>query len=195
MWNSRSSLLQVLVSIQGLILVGEPYYNEAGYERQKGSKIGAENARMYNEMAVLKMTQHMGKLAQELLQRMRQEASDSLERDYVWRNEILQHYKAVGKKYVDRLTNYLLGDDETEDDASSKNDAKAEDDAALVNGAPESTTTTSTSASSDAESAADEQPNESLQDFPLLPVSKGFKLTLKLSLQVLEEAVKEILSL
>ena len=185
MWNSRSSLLQVLVSIQGLILVGEPYYNEAGYERQKGSKIGAENARMYNEMAVLKMTQHMGKLAQELLQRVRQ--ADSLERnDYVWRNEILQHYKAVGKKFVDRLTNYRLGGDDTESSSTAEDDA-------LVNGAPESTTTSTVS--SDAESAADEQPNEPLQDFPLLPVSKGFKLTLKLSLQALDEAVKEILSL
>ncbi len=27
-------LWQVLVSIQGLILVAEPYYNEAGYEKQ-----------------------------------------------------------------------------------------------------------------------------------------------------------------
>lgn len=28
--------LQVLVSIQGLVLVPEPYYNEAGYSRQVG---------------------------------------------------------------------------------------------------------------------------------------------------------------
>lgn len=31
-----STLLQVIVSIQGLILVDEPYYNEAGYEKQRG---------------------------------------------------------------------------------------------------------------------------------------------------------------
>lgn len=36
-WNSTTStLLQVIVSIQGLILVDEPYFNEAGYEKQKG---------------------------------------------------------------------------------------------------------------------------------------------------------------
>lgn len=29
-----TSLSQVLVSIQGLVLVPEPYYNEAGYGRQ-----------------------------------------------------------------------------------------------------------------------------------------------------------------
>jgi len=33
-WNpKKSTLLQVLVSIQGLILVAEPYYNEPGFER------------------------------------------------------------------------------------------------------------------------------------------------------------------
>lgn len=41
----------------GLILNPEPYYNEAGYERQKGTQIGLENSRMYNEMAILKMVQ------------------------------------------------------------------------------------------------------------------------------------------
>ncbi len=41
----------------GLILVSEPYYNEAGYEKQKGTQQGHENSRMYNEMAILKMVQ------------------------------------------------------------------------------------------------------------------------------------------
>ena len=57
MWNSQSTLLQVLISIQGLILVSEPYYNEAGYERQKGTQQGLENSRMYNELALLKLLQ------------------------------------------------------------------------------------------------------------------------------------------
>lgn len=35
-WCRDSTLLQVIVSIQGLILVDEPYYNEAGYEKQRG---------------------------------------------------------------------------------------------------------------------------------------------------------------
>lgn len=35
-WGPSSTLLQVIVSIQGLILVPEPYFNEAGYEKQKG---------------------------------------------------------------------------------------------------------------------------------------------------------------
>jgi Ubiquitin-conjugating enzyme len=37
-WESgQSTLLQVLVSIQGLILVPDPYYNEPGYEHGRGS--------------------------------------------------------------------------------------------------------------------------------------------------------------
>ena len=41
----------------GLILVSEPYFNEAGYEKQRGTQQGQENSRMYNEMAVLKLVQ------------------------------------------------------------------------------------------------------------------------------------------
>lgn len=38
-WGKDSSLLQVIVSLQGLILNAEPYFNEAGYEKQKGRSI------------------------------------------------------------------------------------------------------------------------------------------------------------
>ncbi|XP_071797737.1 (E3-independent) E2 ubiquitin-conjugating enzyme UBE2O-like isoform X2 [Asterias amurensis] len=58
-WTSKSNLLQVLVSIQGLILVSEPYYNEAGYEKHRDSVPGTENSRLYNETAILKMVQSM----------------------------------------------------------------------------------------------------------------------------------------
>ena len=181
-WNSRSSLLQVLVSIQGLILVSEPYYNEAGYERQKGSRIGAENARMYNEMAVLKMTQHMGKVAQELLKRVQQQPQLTEDSNYVWRKEILNHLKSMGPKLVQRLEKYLI-DEEGEAVA-----------AALVNGAQE-TTSTKTTTTTTTDELVDEQPQKPLHDFPLLPVSKGFKLTLKLALKTLDESVKEVLAL
>ena len=53
-WSpERSTLLQVLVSIQGLVLVKEPYYNEAGYERRVGSAEGAKGSRLYSESAFL----------------------------------------------------------------------------------------------------------------------------------------------
>ncbi|KAK8464243.1 hypothetical protein PHAVU_011G157600 [Phaseolus vulgaris] len=44
-----STILQVLVSIQGLILNSEPYYNEPGYGRLIGSREGTFNSLHYNE--------------------------------------------------------------------------------------------------------------------------------------------------
>jgi ubiquitin-protein ligase len=44
-WNSQtSSFLQVLVSIQSLILVSEPYFNEPGYERSRGTSSGTASS-------------------------------------------------------------------------------------------------------------------------------------------------------
>jgi len=45
-----------------LILNDEPYYNEAGYEKQRGTQEGLENSRLYNEMAILKMLQSMSRM-------------------------------------------------------------------------------------------------------------------------------------
>ncbi|XP_045481363.1 baculoviral IAP repeat-containing protein 6 [Harmonia axyridis] len=48
-WNVQtSSFLQVLVSIQSLILVPEPYFNEPGYERSRGTPAGNQSSREYN---------------------------------------------------------------------------------------------------------------------------------------------------
>ncbi|CAK9813280.1 Baculoviral IAP repeat-containing protein 6 [Anthophora quadrimaculata] len=48
-WNAHtSSFLQVLVSIQSLILVSEPYFNEPGYERSRGTTNGAQSSQEYN---------------------------------------------------------------------------------------------------------------------------------------------------
>ncbi|KAI8435760.1 hypothetical protein MSG28_003995 [Choristoneura fumiferana] len=50
---------------KGLILNAEPYFNEAGYEKQKGTQQGKENSRMYNEMVLLKLVQSMTKDAEQ----------------------------------------------------------------------------------------------------------------------------------
>ncbi|OWR46977.1 survivin-1 [Danaus plexippus plexippus] len=48
-WNAHtSSFLQVLVSIQSLILVPEPYFNEPGYERSRGTRVGNSASLEYN---------------------------------------------------------------------------------------------------------------------------------------------------
>eukprot|EP01133_Synstelium_polycarpum_P003595 gene3595-4118_t len=49
-WNGNTStLLQVLVSIQSLILVPEPFFNEPGYESQIGSPQGKVSSSSYNQ--------------------------------------------------------------------------------------------------------------------------------------------------
>lgn len=48
-WNpATSTLLQLAVSIQSLVLVPEPYFNEPGYERQMGQERGRTNSDNYN---------------------------------------------------------------------------------------------------------------------------------------------------
>ncbi len=59
-WDPRvSNMLQVLVSIQGLVLVDDPYYNEAGYEKQSGTEEGKRNGDQYNEQAFLASVRSM----------------------------------------------------------------------------------------------------------------------------------------
>ena len=47
-WRHVFVLLQVLVSIQSLILVSEPYFNEPGYEIEIGSTKGKKDSANYN---------------------------------------------------------------------------------------------------------------------------------------------------
>ncbi len=49
-WNPKvSTLLQVLISIQALILIDEPYFNEPGYQNSMGTPTGQAQSRAYNE--------------------------------------------------------------------------------------------------------------------------------------------------
>jgi len=48
-WTPNSTILQVLLSIQSLIFCEEPYFNEPGYERDRGNARGIEANNKYNE--------------------------------------------------------------------------------------------------------------------------------------------------
>mmetsp|Transcript_6675 Transcript_6675/g.12600 ORF Transcript_6675/g.12600 Transcript_6675/m.12600 type:complete len:560 (-) Transcript_6675:210-1889(-) len=48
--SGQSTLLQVLISIQSLILVPDPYFNEPGWERERGSAIGTARSKGYNNI-------------------------------------------------------------------------------------------------------------------------------------------------
>lgn len=53
-WNpDSSSILQVLLSLQALVLNEKPYFNEAGYDKQIGRAEGEKNSVSYNENAFL----------------------------------------------------------------------------------------------------------------------------------------------
>lgn len=54
-WNpAKSTLLQVIVSLLGLVLVPEPYFNEAGYEPLAGSASSKRPSALYNERTFLR---------------------------------------------------------------------------------------------------------------------------------------------
>ncbi|KAH7859774.1 hypothetical protein Vadar_005294 [Vaccinium darrowii] len=48
-----STMLQVLVSIQGLILNSKPYFNEPGYARLEGTPSGETSSQQYNESTLI----------------------------------------------------------------------------------------------------------------------------------------------
>lgn len=69
--------------------MAEPYFNEAGFEKQKGSQQGRENSRMYNEMVVLKLVQSQSKLL--------------LYPPPVFKDTIIEHFKRHSEKLLQRL--------------------------------------------------------------------------------------------
>ncbi|CAG2159902.1 unnamed protein product [Oppiella nova] len=92
-WSPNgSNLLQVIVSIQGLILVDEPYYNEAGYHKQRGTTIASENSRLYNEMVVIKLIQSVTKMLA-----TPHKAFDK---------QIREHIVAIGDQFIGRHRNW-----------------------------------------------------------------------------------------
>eukprot|EP00002_Diphylleia_rotans_P032386 TRINITY_DN6798_c0_g1_i2.p1 TRINITY_DN6798_c0_g1~~TRINITY_DN6798_c0_g1_i2.p1 ORF type:complete len:636 (+),score=103.67 TRINITY_DN6798_c0_g1_i2:173-1909(+) len=54
LWDPKTSnIMRVLISIQALVLIDFPYFNEAGYEKQRGTTEGQRNSLQYNETATL----------------------------------------------------------------------------------------------------------------------------------------------
>jgi ubiquitin-conjugating enzyme E2 O len=63
MWNpKKSNLLQVLLSILAIVIVEEPYFNEAGYMSQKNTPNGIKNSIQYNENVALLNLKHLIKI-------------------------------------------------------------------------------------------------------------------------------------
>lgn len=130
-WGPNSTLLQLIVSIQGLILVSEPYYNEAGYEKQTESQQGYENSRTYNELVVLKLVQSMTEMLNSPPE--------------VFKQEVYNHFATNGNAMCRRLLRWCSDSDPL------------------------------------------------LPEFPLLPVSKGLKLSLNASLESFQDVLSKVL--
>ena len=92
-WTRKCTLLQVLVSIQGLILVNEPFYNEPGYESQKDTPFGRESSRKYNEMVLLRVVESVNNILTNPPE--------------VFQREILIHFQKIGKAYFSKMLNLM----------------------------------------------------------------------------------------
>ena len=57
-WNTSSTLYQVLISIQGQILVEQPYFNEPGYQNSYKTPTGDKASEEYNKNITLFTMQH-----------------------------------------------------------------------------------------------------------------------------------------
>ncbi|KAF7232745.1 hypothetical protein EG68_04146 [Paragonimus skrjabini miyazakii] len=112
-WSAENSnLLQLVVSLQGLILNSQPYFNEAGFDRCRGTAEALERSRVYNESVVATLVQSMVNLLRNPLP--------------VFRNEIIQHCQLFADAYVS-LLDFWTTLDEAEynrltECASSQND-------------------------------------------------------------------------
>lgn len=50
-WSDKASILQVLISLMGLVLVDKPFYNEAGFESYSEEKLYTRESQQYSEKA------------------------------------------------------------------------------------------------------------------------------------------------
>ncbi|XP_029401960.1 (E3-independent) E2 ubiquitin-conjugating enzyme isoform X2 [Mus pahari] len=133
-WTSKSSLLQVLISIQGLILVNEPYYNEAGFDSDRGLQEGYENSRCYNEMALIRVVQSMTQLVRRPPE--------------VFEQEIRQHFSVGGWRLVNRIESWL------------ETHAMLERAQALPNGAPKDSSSLEPLAAAELSDSGREEPED-----------------------------------
>ncbi|XP_055548820.1 (E3-independent) E2 ubiquitin-conjugating enzyme [Wyeomyia smithii] len=161
MWGPNSTLLQVIVSIQGLILVDEPYFNEAGYEKQRGSQQGKENSRMYNEMVILKLVQSMSKMIANPPE--------------IFNTQIMAHFREHGFSMHHRIKSWM--------DISNEANRNVNN---------ESSTSTSPGKASSLEAVNVSTHPIILPEFPLIPASRGFCLTLIGLLKKFKEIIDSI---
>lgn len=93
LFSIGSLILILCVSSPGLILVNEPYYNEAGFDSDRGLQEGYENSRCYNEMALIRVVQSMTQLLRRPVE--------------VFQQEIMEHFQSNGWRLAHRIETWL----------------------------------------------------------------------------------------
>ena len=91
--GGRTALRDFPFPPAGLILVNEPYYNEAGFDSDRGLQEGYETSRCYNEMALIRVVQSMTQLVRRPPE--------------VFEQEIRQHFSTGGWRLVNRIESWL----------------------------------------------------------------------------------------
>eukprot|EP01103_Thecamoeba_quadrilineata_P000794 TRINITY_DN1069_c0_g1_i1.p1 TRINITY_DN1069_c0_g1~~TRINITY_DN1069_c0_g1_i1.p1 ORF type:complete len:677 (+),score=149.05 TRINITY_DN1069_c0_g1_i1:92-2122(+) len=99
-WSDSSTLLQVLVSIQSLILVSEPYYNEPGVEAARGTKWASTQSEFYNNATRQHTVRHA------VLGQLRN-------KDSVFSEVIQQHFRLRRDSVLAQASVWLGGESDT----------------------------------------------------------------------------------
>lgn len=98
-WDAKTSnLLRVLLSLQAMVFVSEPYFNEAGYAKQRGTREGRANSAVYNEGAVLGCLRHV----------MSTLAEGGVKKEWIVLAH--EHYGRRGKAIVNRCEDIVRGE-------------------------------------------------------------------------------------
>jgi len=94
-WNAGlSTFLQVAISIQSLVFVPEPYYNEPGYERMMGTKKGNDKSRNYNDVI------QRGTTAWAMIDLLKNPPA-------LWKDVIQAHFRMQGERALNNVKSWL----------------------------------------------------------------------------------------
>jgi len=97
MWSPGCSLLQVLLSLQSLVLCAEPYYNEGAYDRHAGAD---RHSRGYNELVLLTKVEYLVAMAQRPPADWATEVPEYLRHSIPLALEALEAYGPAGEEEV-----------------------------------------------------------------------------------------------
>eukprot|EP01012_Entosiphon_sulcatum_P015869 TRINITY_DN20837_c0_g1_i1.p1 TRINITY_DN20837_c0_g1~~TRINITY_DN20837_c0_g1_i1.p1 ORF type:complete len:889 (+),score=149.55 TRINITY_DN20837_c0_g1_i1:28-2667(+) len=93
-WSRDCTLLQLVLSLQAIVLSGEPYYNEGSWDYRH---VGADmNSKSYNEQVLLSKVRHLIEMA--------------LHPPADWENEVREHCRGVLAPMIAALESPTLGE-------------------------------------------------------------------------------------